>query len=85
MKREQKREPMRDKESARHHDRGDSSGRLRRKFKPRKRPTVPLSMERELHSDGYESDRMERIEADKKSSSTQGYIDEAAAVTEEMD
>lgn len=76
---------MRDKENARRHDSRDSSDRLRRKFKPRKRPAVPLSMSRESHSDGYESDRMERIEADKKSSSTQGNIDEAAAVTEEMD
>lgn len=76
---------MRDKESARHQDSRDSSGRLRRKFKLRKRPAVPLSMQREWHSDGYESDRMERIEADKKSSSTQGNKDEAAAVTEEMD
>ena len=76
---------MRDKESAKRHDSSDCSGRFRRKFKPRKRPAVPLSLQRESYSDGYESDRMERIQADKGSSSTQVNKDDAAAVTEDMD
>lgn len=76
---------MRRKENAKRHDCRDGSGRFRRKFKPRKRPALPLSLQRESHSDGYESDRMERIEANEGSSSTQGNKDEAAAVTEEMD
>jgi len=75
---------MRNKESAKRHEGRDCSGRFLR-FKPRKRPAVPLSLQRESHSDGYEPDRMERIEADEGSSSMQGNKDEAVAVTEEMD
>lgn len=76
-----KRQQMRTKESAKRHEARDFSGRFRR-FKPRQRPAAP---ECESHSDGNESDRIERIEADQGSSSAQGNKGEAAAVTEEMD
>lgn len=72
---------MRTKESAKRHDSRDFGGRFWR-FKPRKRPAAPGC---EWHLDGNESNRMDRIEADERSSSAQEKKGEAAAVTEEMD